>query len=109
MRKSPFDLSVSHHAHQEIVRGITTEFSGRTLALIEIAHWYETIVVLGMVALFFASIPWLAAVVTAAVFFAMILVDNVFARVKWQLALASGWIVAATLGVGNILVVYFLR
>jgi formate hydrogenlyase subunit 4 len=109
MRKSPFDLSVSHHAHQEIVRGLTTEFSGRTLALIEIAHWYETVVVLGMVALFFASIPWLAAVVTAAVFFAMILVDNVFARVKWQLALASGWIVAATLGVGNIMVVYFLR
>jgi ech hydrogenase subunit B len=109
MRKSPFDLSMSHHAHQEIVRGISTEFSGRTLALIEIAHWYETVVVLGMVALFFASIPWLAAVVTAAVYFAMILVDNVFARVKWQLALASGWIVAATLGVGNIMVVYFLR
>ena len=41
--------------------------------------------------------------------FLMILVDNVFARVKWQLALASGWIVAATLGVGNIMVVYFLR
>jgi ech hydrogenase subunit B len=109
MRKSPFDLSMSHHAHQEIVRGISTEFSGRTLALIEIAHWYETVVVLGMVALFFASLPWLAAVVTAAVYFAMILVDNVFARVKWQLALASGWIVAATLGVGNIMVVYFLR
>ena len=32
-RKSPFDLSCSHHAHQELVRGITTEFSGRTLAL----------------------------------------------------------------------------
>ena len=57
MRKSPFDLSGSHHAHQEIVRGVTTEFSGRTLALIEIAHWYETAVVLGMVALFFASSP----------------------------------------------------
>jgi ech hydrogenase subunit B len=109
MRKSPFDLSLSHHAHQEIVRGVVTEFSGRTLGLIEIAHWYETVVVLGMVALFFASIPWLAAVVTAAVFLAMILVDNVFARVKWQLALASGWIVAAALGVGNIMVVYFLR
>jgi hypothetical protein len=33
----------------------------------------------------------------------------VFARVKWQLALASAWIVAATLGVGNILVVFFMR
>jgi ech hydrogenase subunit B len=109
LRKSPFDISASHHAHQEIVNGVTTEFSGRTLAFIEIAHWYETVVVLGMVALFFASIPWLAAVVTAGVWFLMILVDNVFARVKWQLALASGWIVAGTLGVGNILVVYFLK
>jgi formate hydrogenlyase subunit 4 len=109
MRKSPFDLSTSHHAHQEIVRGITTEFSGRTLALIEIAHWYETTVVLGITALFFAALPWLAAVVTAVVFFLVIFVDNVFARVKWQLALATAWIVGAALGVGNILVVYFLR
>src|SRR5512143_3634643 len=37
-RKSPFDLSSSHHAHQELVRGMTTEFSGRALALIELAH-----------------------------------------------------------------------
>jgi formate hydrogenlyase subunit 4 len=109
MRKSPFDLAGSHHAHQEIVRGVTTEFSGRTLALIEVAHWYETVVVLGVVALFFARIPWLAAAATAAVYLFVILVDNVFARVKWQLALASAWIVAATLGVGNILVVFFLR
>ena len=28
LRKSPFDLSMSHHAHQEIVRGMTTEMSG---------------------------------------------------------------------------------
>jgi len=109
MRKSPFDLSASHHAHQEIVRGITTEFSGRTLAFIEIAHWYETTVVLGMAALFFAAVPWLAAVAAGCVFFIVILVDNVFARVKWQLALASAWITAAALGVGNILVVFFLR
>ena len=91
------------------MRGVTTEFSGRTLALIEIAHWYETVVELGIVALFFAAVPWLAAVAAAFVFVLMILVDNVFARVKWQLALASGWIVACTLGVGNIMVVFFLR
>ncbi|HEY9594683.1 MAG TPA: NADH-quinone oxidoreductase subunit H, partial [Spirochaetia bacterium] len=95
--------------HQEIVRGVTTEFSGKTLALIEIAHWYETVVVLGMVALFFSAVPWLAAVVTAFVYFIVILVDNTFARVKWQAALASAWIVAFALGVGNILVVFFLR
>ncbi len=109
MRKSPFDISASHHAHQEIVRGITTEFSGKTLGLIEVAHWYETAVALGMVALFFSALPWVAVVAVAVVFFLVILVDNVFARVKWQLALASGWITAAALGVGNILVVYFIR
>jgi formate hydrogenlyase subunit 4 len=38
-RKSPFDLSMSHHAHQELVKGLTTEFSGKTLAMIEVAHW----------------------------------------------------------------------
>jgi ech hydrogenase subunit B len=108
LRKSPLDLSASHHAHQEIVRGVTTEFSGRTLALIEVAHWYETVILLGIVALFFASIPWLAALAVGSVYFLVILVDNTFARIKWQLALGSAWIVAATLGVGNILVVFFL-
>ncbi len=29
-RKSPVDLAASHHAHQELVRGVLTEFSGRT-------------------------------------------------------------------------------
>ena len=59
-RKSPFDLSMSHHAHQEIVRGITTEFSGPALAVIEITHWYENVLLLGMVYLFFGFNPWLA-------------------------------------------------
>ncbi len=108
-RKSPFDLASSHHAHQELVRGITTEFSGRTLALIEVSHWFENVTALGLAALFFASTPILAACVALAVWFLMILVDNVFARVKWQLALASAWIAAATLGIGNILVVFFLK
>ena len=51
---------MSHHAHQEIVRGITTEFSGPALALIEITHWYENVLLLGMVYLFFGFNPWLA-------------------------------------------------
>jgi ech hydrogenase subunit B len=102
-RKSPFDLSSSHHAHQELVRGITTEFSGRTLAMIEIAHWYENVFLLGWVYLFFASSPLLGVVMTLLVFVLVILVDNVFARLKWQTAVRSAWIVAAVLGFGNIL------
>ena len=38
-RKSPFDLSTSHHAHQEMVKGITTEMSGPALAVMNIAEY----------------------------------------------------------------------
>jgi ech hydrogenase subunit B len=108
-RKSPFDLSSSHHAHQELVRGVTTEFSGRTLALIEIAHWYENVTILGFTALFFSPMPIVAVAAALAVWVLMMFVDNVFARVKWPLALQSAWIAAATLGFGNILVIFFFR
>jgi formate hydrogenlyase subunit 4 len=107
-RKSPFDLSSSHHAHQELVRGITTEFSGRTLAMIEVAHWYENVFLLGWVYLFFASIPALGVAVSLLVFVFIILVDNVFARLKWQTALKSAWVVAVVLGFTNILVLSLL-
>ena len=107
-RKSPFDLSCSHHAHQELVSGITTEFSGRTLALIEIAHWYENVFLLGWVYLFFASMPVLGVAMSLLVFVFVILVDNVFARLKWQTAVRSAWLVAAVLGFGNILVLSLL-
>ncbi len=103
-RKSPFDLSCSHHAHQELVRGITTEFSGRSLAMIEIAHWYENVFLLAWVFLFFAAMPALGIVMSVAVFLFMIFVDNVFARLKWQAALKSAWAVTVVLGFGNILV-----
>jgi formate hydrogenlyase subunit 4 len=108
-RKSPFDLSCSHHAHQELVQGITTEFSGRTLAMIEIAHWYETVFLLGWVYLFFASVPALGVAVSLFAFLLIILVDNVFARLKWQTALRSAWAVAAVFGFGNILILSLLR
>ena len=108
-RKSPFDLSLSHHAHQELVRGIITEFSGQTLALIEIAHWYENVFALGLVYLFFAAVPWLAVTMSLLVYFVVIVVDNTFARVKWQMLLKSSWIAAMVLGVGNILVLSLMR
>ncbi|KJJ85973.1 ech hydrogenase subunit B [Candidatus Omnitrophus magneticus] len=106
-RKSPFDLSTSHHAHQELIKGITTEFSGETLALIEIAHWYEYVFVLGIVYLFFSANPILGIAVCGSVFFLMILIDNVCARVKWQMILASSWIIALVFGLGNIMILFF--
>lgn len=108
-RKSPFDFSSSHHAHQELVRGITTEFSGRALAMIEVAHWYEYVMLLGWVYLFFAAAPLLGAVATGLVFLFLILTDNTFARLKWPLAVKSAWAVTLALGFGNILVLTLLK
>ena len=39
----------------------------------------------------------------------MVLVDNVFARLKWQAALGSAWVVTAVLGFGNIMVLSLQR
>ncbi|UWG98750.1 NADH-quinone oxidoreductase subunit H [Dehalobacter sp. DCM] len=101
-RKSPFDISMSHHAHQEIVRGVITEFSGSELAMVEIAHWYENVFLLGMVCLFFASSPVIGIVLALVVYFLEIFIDNNSSRLKWQFTLGSAWIVALVLGVGNI-------
>ena len=108
-RKSPFDLAASHHAHQELVRGLTTEFAGPTLALIEIAHWYENVMLLGWLFLFF-SIHWTLGLLAVAVcFFLLLVVDNVCGRVKWLFALRSAWIMTLVLGCGNILVLWLLQ
>lgn len=108
LRKSPFDLSYSHHAHQELVKGITTEMSGKTLAKVEIMHWCENVLFLGWVGMFFvwsnpASIV-LAVVVVLLVYFLEIWIDNNFARVKWQAMLKSAWAVALVAGGVNIAV-----
>ena len=109
LRKSPFDLSTSHHAHQELVKGITTEFAGPGLAMIELAHWYETILLLGFVYLFFAHIPLVGVGVALVVYFGEVFLDNVFARVKWRLLLNSAWLGSLVASLGNIAVLFFLR
>lgn len=111
LRKSPFDLSYSHHAHQEIVKGITTEMSGRTLAKVEVMHWCENILFLGWTGLLFvwgtpASVL-VAVVVAAIVYFLEIWIDNNFARVKWQALLKSAWVVALVAGGVNIAVLAY--
>jgi formate hydrogenlyase subunit 4 len=108
LRKSPFDISTSHHAHQEIVKGVTTEFSGPSLAWIEISHWYETVFLLGFIYLFFAFNPLLGIAAVVVVYLLEILVDNTNARVKWQLVLKSSWLVAAIVSVVNLAALYFL-
>ena len=114
LRKSPFDISMSHHAHQELVRGVTTEFSGKTLALVELSHWYENILFLGWVGVF---IMWggfnltgavITVIVCIVIYLLEILIDNNFARVKWQAMLKSSWLVALVLGGLNIVYLLFI-
>jgi ech hydrogenase subunit B len=108
LRKSPFDISTSHHAHQEIVKGVTTEFSGPTLGLIEVSHWYETVFLLGFVYLFFAFSPLIGIIAVILVYLLELLIDNASARVKWQLVMKSSWVIAAIAGVVNLAVLYYL-
>ena len=109
LRKSPFDLSTSHHAHQEIIKGITTEFSGPYLAVIELAHWYETVLLMGLLFLFFSAQPWLGVLALAVVYFLEILADNTNARLYWQWVLRTSWIFTVVAGAGNLVVLYYLK
>jgi ech hydrogenase subunit B len=109
LRKSPFDLSTSHHAHQEIVKGVTTDFSGPNLGKIEIAHWYEYVVLLGVIWLFFGFNPVLAVAVIIIAYFLEIVIDNTFARAKWQMTLKTAWLIAGALGLVNLAALYYLR
>ena len=112
LRKSPFDLSMSHHAHQELVRGMTTEMSGPTLAMVEVMHWCETVLFLGWIGIFFVwgnplSIV-LAVLVVVVVYFLEIWIDNNFARVKWQKCLKMAWVVALVAGIVNLFYVLII-
>ena len=108
LRKHPFDLSTSHHAHQEMVKGITTEFSGEMFAIVEVAHWYESIFLMGVVALFFLNSNWWTVLIALAgisiTYFVLILVDNTNARMKWKLMFRNSWITTIIIGALNVFI-----
>lgn len=112
-RKSPFDISMSHEAHQELIGGLKTEISGRTLAVVELAHWYENVFLFGLVLLFFASDTWwtwlLGLAICEIVFFAEILIDNCCARIKWERVFASTWLVGLMAGFLNIAFLMYFK
>jgi len=103
MRKSPFDISSSEHAHQELVRGVFTEYSGIHLGLIEIAHMYELILVLGVI-----SLMWLPGVVSGialalACWFLVLVIDNITARLTWSSMLKISWMFGLGLALVNLI------
>lgn len=107
MRKSPFDISSSEHAHQEIVRGIVTEYSGPYLAIIELAHWYELVLLLAILSLFWivGSLWWLSIIIPLACWFLMLITDNICTRLTWSWMVKFAWGCGITLVALNILFV----
>ena len=103
LRKSPFDLSTCHHAHQELVKGLLTDYSGPFLALTEIGHWFEVVLLLGLCTLFWAT-SWVGmAVLLVATYFLEVLVDNTTSRMTWRWMLSYVWGVGLTLSLVNLI------
>jgi formate hydrogenlyase subunit 4 len=109
MNKSPFDISSSHHAHQEIIRGILTEFSGPYLGVIELTHWYELVLLLGMTALLWANNLWVGSALAIGSYFVVIVIDSITARMTWRWTLRVGWGIGIPLAVINLMMVYLGR
>jgi formate hydrogenlyase subunit 4 len=109
MRKSPFDISTSHHAHQEIVKGVTTEYSGPFLALYHLAEWYEIVLVLGIVVLFWANPLWIGLLIAFAAFLLELVIDNIAARMTARWMVRLSWSVGLTLGILNIAYLYIMK
>ena len=106
LRKSPFDLSTSHHGHQELVKGLLTDYSGPFLALTEIGHWFEVVLILGLCSLFWAT-SWMGMItIVAATYFLEIMIDNVSARMNWRWMLGYVWAMGLTLSVVNLVWLY---
>lgn len=104
--KSPFDISASHHGHQELVRGVLTEYSGPQLAMLEVSHWLDVILILGLCSLFWHTSILGASILLIVTYVAEILVDNVCARLTWQWMLKNAFGITLGLAVFNILWLY---
>lgn len=105
-KKSPFDFSTSHHAHQELVKGMFTEFSGPTMAMIEISHWYEYIFLLGIMFLFWKQNIVMGIIISIFTFLFVIVIDNISARLSWEWMIKFTWTVVVGVSIANILFLY---
>ncbi|MFZ2631409.1 MAG: NADH-quinone oxidoreductase subunit H [Desulfosalsimonadaceae bacterium] len=103
LRKSPFDLSTSHHGHQEIVKGVLTDYSGPFLALIEVGHWFDIVLMLGFCSLFWSTSLMGMIFLISITYFLEILIDNTTARMNWRWMLSYVWAMGLTLSTVNLI------
>lgn len=108
LRKSPFDFATSHHGHQELIKGLTTEFSGMQLALLELTDWIDLVLFMGLISLFFAQPIWVGIIIALACYFLEIVVDNISARVTWQWMVKIVWVAGIGAALVNIVWLYLI-
>jgi ech hydrogenase subunit B len=108
-KKSPFDFSTSHHAHQELVKGIFTEFSGPAMGLVELTHWYDYVFLSGLMFMFWKQNIVMGLVISIFTFLFVIVLDNITARLTWQWLFKVTWTIVIGLSIINILIVYFMH
>ena len=113
MRKSPFDISTSHHAHQELIKGLTTEMGSKNLAIFQITEWYENVFLMGVVGLFFVNANIYSVIVAIVaillVYFLEVLIDNSSARMKWADMLKLSWVVTLFSAGVNLIILMVIR
>lgn len=100
LKKSPFDAV---EAHQEIVGGVEIEYGGLFYEFLYMARFLEYLFVYGLVYLFAGASHWLGALLVAAVFLAVNLVDNATARVRTDHMVGIVYAVALTAATLNLL------
>lgn len=105
-KKSPFDFSSSHHAHQELVKGMFTDFSGPTMGIIEFAHWYEYVFLSGLMFIFWKQNFIMGTILSLFTFFFVIIIDNITARLSWEWMLKVTWTLIVGLSIVNIVFLY---
>ena len=101
--KSPFDLASSHHAHQEIVKGVTLEYSGPFLGIIEIAHFYEIAFFFGLLMAFWHTNLIIALLLGLGGVIFMAVLDNSFARLTPDWMLRFMWTMPLSMALANLI------
>lgn len=100
LKKSPFDAA---EAHQEIVGGAEIEFSGIFYEAVYTAKWLDMLFVFCVVFLFGGNNFALGLTLVTLSFFAVLLIDNSTARVRYKDLVKIIYAVAFTLSALNII------
>jgi ech hydrogenase subunit B len=109
-RKSPFDIA---EAHQEIAQGAETEYAGKYLGLLYVAHFFELFFILWFVGLFFVTpltlpgglvVPGfvMQLLLMAIAYVFLIVIDNATARLRVDQMLKQVFIIGMILLIMNL-------